>query len=343
MKCPKCGFESPDGSKFCAQCGNKLEKNRYSNNCPICGNQFEGNFCPECGTKAEKEEQSTPNQGYRINQGKSKVINSLEKVEKEKWYQKTWVVILLTIFIWPVGLFLMWKYKKEWGKVVKIIITVIAILVFGAIQGSSDDSDSTKVVTESKTNNKNQIQKKEGVQGTEVLKNNINEFSTEIVDGKIILEKYNGNEKTLIISPSYDVNGETLTTDLSNFQVSSNNVENLILCDGITEINTSIFNGSDVAAIYFPKSLTTVYDYTLAYLHPNDGKQIKVYYAGTQGEWKSIFKHYERKKVEDSIGNEPAEDVGKALADKVNDMTGVAYNASDFIYYFSSEPEDITK
>lgn len=47
MKCPKCGAENPENSKFCGQCGSLLEqKCRCS-----CGAELpaEALFCPECG------------------------------------------------------------------------------------------------------------------------------------------------------------------------------------------------------------------------------------------------------------------------------------------------------
>jgi len=50
-------------------------------------------------------------------------------MEKEKFYQKTWFVILMLIVFAPLGIFLMWKYKT-WGKAAKIIVTVIFCFVF---------------------------------------------------------------------------------------------------------------------------------------------------------------------------------------------------------------------
>ncbi|MBE9573072.1 MAG: AAA family ATPase, partial [Proteobacteria bacterium] len=46
MKCPHCQFENPTGSKFCLECGEKLELR-----CPQCGQAlpFEARFCNECG------------------------------------------------------------------------------------------------------------------------------------------------------------------------------------------------------------------------------------------------------------------------------------------------------
>lgn len=48
---------------------------------------------------------------------------------QQKWYEKNlWVIVFLIIF-WPVGLFLMWKYKPEWKMWVKVLITILILLV----------------------------------------------------------------------------------------------------------------------------------------------------------------------------------------------------------------------
>jgi len=46
MKCPKCQFDIPEDSKFCLECGEKIELE-----CPKCGKllPIRANFCNECG------------------------------------------------------------------------------------------------------------------------------------------------------------------------------------------------------------------------------------------------------------------------------------------------------
>lgn len=50
--CTACGAANAEGTKFCAECGNKLEA-PAANVCPACGAETaEGlKFCGECGTK----------------------------------------------------------------------------------------------------------------------------------------------------------------------------------------------------------------------------------------------------------------------------------------------------
>ena len=59
MKCPNknCNAENPQGSKFCSQCGTKLEVSKKCPN-PDCGTDnlpAMAKFCPDCGIPLEKE------------------------------------------------------------------------------------------------------------------------------------------------------------------------------------------------------------------------------------------------------------------------------------------------
>jgi len=57
MKCPQCQFENPNGTKFCVECGSKLELL-----CPKCGfsNSPSYKFCRECGYDFTKTSAITP-------------------------------------------------------------------------------------------------------------------------------------------------------------------------------------------------------------------------------------------------------------------------------------------
>jgi hypothetical protein len=57
MKCSKCGFENPEGIKFCGECGAKLEMT-----CPKCNfsNPPQFKFCGECGQELAVPSEASP-------------------------------------------------------------------------------------------------------------------------------------------------------------------------------------------------------------------------------------------------------------------------------------------
>lgn len=239
------------------------------------------------------------------------------------------------------------KVVRKGGKLKWIIIAILVLGVIGVVAGGND-SDKIEQANNSdiEKNTEKDKDKENGVIGIEVQKSeeekygNIEDFSYEISDNKIILNKYKGKSEILEIKAFYTIDGVEYKTDLSEFQVGIGNrkVKILIICEGITEVKNSIFNSSDVEKVYFPKSMTVVHDNTLSYLHPDDGQTIKVYYGGTQDEWATIFAEYKRTLVEDA---KFGEEMGEAVADKLNEMMGMEYDSSLFEYFFSANPDDL--
>ncbi len=61
------------------------------------------------------------------------------------WYRKTWGIILMLILFFPVGIYLMWKYKKSWNLYVKIVVSICVILIFiGAFASQGNNSDDSE-------------------------------------------------------------------------------------------------------------------------------------------------------------------------------------------------------
>lgn len=224
-------------------------------------------------------------------------------------------------------------------KVVLILIVILIVIsVIGVLSSKPTQNNHTNKNTVSDT-------KKEPVTGIEVEKENApaEDFFYTLTDATIILESCNTHKSTLVIYPTYTVDGKEYKTDLSQFQIGigNNAVDTLIISEGITEIKTPIFNSSGVQRVYFPKSMTNVYDYTLSYLHPKDeGGKIEIYYGGTQDEWLNIFTEYKRTRVEDA---EFGSEMGEAIADKANELLGSKYDSSLFDYYFSADPNNLLK
>lgn len=198
------------------------------------------------------------------------------------------------------------------------------------------------------------IQKsKDGESGIDFWKSeeeygDIEDFSYNLSENKIILEEYEGDCEILEICSSYTVGEKEYGTDLSEFQVGIGNdeVKTVIFEDGIKTINNSIFNSCEVSSVYFPKSIELVYDNTLAYLSAEDGEKIKIHYGGTEDEWNNIFTDYERKTLKEAWnssdkGEEKGSEAGKSAADKFNEWIGHKYDSSEFEYFFSANPDDL--
>jgi hypothetical protein len=59
----------------------------------------------------------------------NKKIKKMENLTRPKWYNKNWLVLVLCLFVFPVGLYALWK-NESIPKSGKIIITVIIVLLF---------------------------------------------------------------------------------------------------------------------------------------------------------------------------------------------------------------------
>lgn len=231
------------------------------------------------------------------------------------------------------------------GKAKGCLTVFVVLLAVGFIGSTLGERSSSSEETESHAESvaeitDSSIEKAKGVTGIESSKNKpeIEYFSYKL-DGDIVkLDSYIGSGNLVELQPSYEIEGKSYKTDLSEFRI-SHSANTVIINEGITEVDTAIFNSTGVQKVFFPKSMTNVYDYTLSYLHPaNDGDTIKIYYAGTQDEWQNIFSEYTRTKVEDA---EFGEELGRALADKANEMIGSSYDSSLFEYFFSASPDDL--
>lgn len=240
--------------------------------------------------------------------------------------------------------------RPKFSLFTKIVISGFALLVFCCVvsmcgKKESNNTSNTTPTSEHDGYNGDDTTSDEGseypVTDVEVNygEDSIDDFFYDIVDDTVVLNSCNTHRSTVTIHTTYDISGKTYTTDISSFQVGNGSVETIIFAEGITEVATAVFNGSNVHRVFFPKSMTNVYDYTLSYLYPeSDGEKIKIYYAGTQSEWSNIFTEYKRTGVFDAQG---AEEKGAALADKLNELMGSEYDSSLFEYYFDASLEDL--
>lgn len=222
------------------------------------------------------------------------------------------------------------KQNKKGGILKWIIIIVVILGVIGWMAGGNNNNEATlsNVSESSKT-----AQVEETPESSD-----INNFSYNVQEDKVLLEEYEGEASTLVIEDEYVIEGTSYQTDLSSFQVSANSVKTLLIKEGITELKNSIFNGSNVETLYLPKSLTYIYDDTLAYLNSD---HIDLYYGGTEEEWMSILIEYNSSSVVDEVESGNAEEAGTALADKLNSYLGHEFDESKFSINYGINIDDL--
>lgn len=127
--------------------------------CRNCGNEFReaDAFCPGCGMPVQQaahvpvpgadvavppHQASGPSAaGVPWGAAPNRGGGALNK----PWYQRNFWIIILLIFFFPVGLYLMWKYSP-WSGLAKGLVTAIVALVFFANLGS--DTENTAPVAE---------------------------------------------------------------------------------------------------------------------------------------------------------------------------------------------------
>lgn len=190
MKCPKC--ETEFDSKFCPNCGTSAEsiaQEQEQGSIPV---QSESNSTADC---TQKSEYSYYDNSDFENNPKSK---GSDELNRDKWYTKSWVIILFIVFLWPVGLFLMWRYRKNWSKVAKVIITVLVVsIAFYSCADSDNSSEST-----SGTNIKTESSVKDGEKDSKeekVLQSISAEYSGSTEAGTVL----DSNNKGIVATALY--------------------------------------------------------------------------------------------------------------------------------------------
>lgn len=97
-----------------------------------------------------------------INFYKSLKLKCMDSSE-QKWYDKTWLIVVLCIVFFPVGLYALWKnssIKKGWKIAVTILIALIVIANFG---DKDPKADSPVVSANTKAEEKTESKEPEAV------------------------------------------------------------------------------------------------------------------------------------------------------------------------------------
>ena len=77
--------------------------------------------------------------------------------EKNKFYTKTWFMLLMLVLFAPIGIFLMWKFHDEMKKDAKIILTIVFAIFF--FIGGDEKEATTNSKKNAEENNKYEVSK----------------------------------------------------------------------------------------------------------------------------------------------------------------------------------------
>src|SRR5712692_6869968 len=80
MRCASCGFENPQGTQFCEECGAKLIRA-----CPSCGREVRptAKFCGGCGTPLTTRQKGRRGRGAEGKRRKDRLASSVQRLESK--------------------------------------------------------------------------------------------------------------------------------------------------------------------------------------------------------------------------------------------------------------------
>jgi hypothetical protein len=164
----------------------------------------------------------------------------MENNNSNAWYEKTWLVVLLCILFFPVGLYALWK-NSSISKGLKIGITIlISIIVLANLKGKNENSinsnsaETQNAVESEQHNSTENTEESIGVTIGEVLKTDYFDITVNKVEVK---ERVNTGNEFSDLKPE---NGNNYLIINATFK--NTDSESRMLMDGSVWIN---YNGKD--------------------------------------------------------------------------------------------------
>lgn len=118
----------------------------------------------------------------------------------------------------------------------------------------------------------------------------LEQFDYFIEDGAIIIDKYIGEQDTMWIAPSYEIDNTLYPVVMVNgcigiaYGASTHvKMKSIVISEGIPKIAHNIFNLSDFEYIYIPSTIedAMIARNAVSFLH----SKVNLYFGGTQEEW----------------------------------------------------------
>ena len=96
-------------------------------------------YCSSCGKQIPEESQSCPFCGVPQKSTVSASITPISQTsstktyhpENEKFYQKKWFTWVMLIFLWPIGIYLLWQndfYSQKTNIIISLVVGVVGVV-----------------------------------------------------------------------------------------------------------------------------------------------------------------------------------------------------------------------
>lgn len=246
--------------------------------CNSCGAPVENGKCTYCGKVFTIVEDENARMQPKRN-----------VVQKNPFYKEDWFCILMLLFAFPFGLFLMFYYKK-FNKQVRFCVTsffVFLMLISMVANLLNIDSYSDKNI-----NNRNKKEKVESVWLDGYT--SLDEFEYYVEGNEIFLTDFNSNKKKVRINSSYEIDGKTYHVVSLDGVFTLGSVTSVIIPEGVRNISNHEFNSCGIKFLYLPSTLQDIGDDTFWwYFHDVE----KIYYGGSEEQWNQLCA-VERSKIE---------------------------------------------
>jgi hypothetical protein len=223
--------------------------------CDACGAPVEKGKCTYCGKIFENEEMS----GKYKRPTQTTIINNFngQNVGSHKYSRPGSAEI----------------NKKRVGCGTYIIIfIIICVIASGLSQCGSGNSDSSTNNTEAEAESKS-------VWATEYA--SIDDFDYYIDGTELYLKNYNGKDKKVRISSTYEIEGATYNVVSLDGTFALKSVDSVVVPEGVRYVSNNVFNSCGIEFVYIPSTLEEINSSFLGYFHDVE----KIYYGGSEEQW----------------------------------------------------------
>lgn len=250
----------------CKNCGAKLEIN---------DSKMEAK-CQYCHTTFKLDDEGSNIQDKKVKQDVSEDVTTPTPQKKNKsfWFY----FFCLCFFPFVITYYVIVSNKLDFKKKIIILAIFWGIMAIIGITSSIEEKELEKNPWIAKCTD-------------------INDFDYYLEKDEILIKKYKGTDKQINVCSNYKIDGKDYTvTKFVDSVFKFGDSISIILPESLKSMPENTFYGSDARYIYIPASLEPVDENYKFYKNFDD--VIKLYYGGTEEQWKTLTNNVDRTKID---------------------------------------------